>query len=78
MVSYVSAAEAVSDAAMAARILLQEGALVVRQVCPHDVIDSARMHVDAMLNRALSSSGESDSSIEYIPWVSGARRTNIR
>ena len=71
MVTSMSAAEAVSDAAMAARVLHEEGALVVRQACALDVIETARLHVSEALRFALSSSGESDSmEIEYIPWVS--------
>jgi hypothetical protein len=70
MVASMSAAEAVADAALAARILQQDGALVIRQVCPQDVIEAARIHVDAALMCALESAGEADSSIDYIPWVS--------
>ena len=45
MVTSMSAAEAVSAAAMAARILHEEGALAVRQACVLDVTETARLHV---------------------------------
>jgi|AntAceMinimDraft_5_1070358.scaffolds.fasta_scaffold15493_1 hypothetical protein len=69
VVSSISAAEAISDAAKAARVLRQEGALVVRQACPPAVADTCRQHVDAALQFALESSGEKSSAIEYIPWM---------